>query len=134
MYEDENKNRRKWIIILILAVIGFGISIGFVSWYLMQRKAENDAMESLREQVVTTATPTPTATPAPEADNFTEPEFTGEREGEAAEVPEGTADTVNHWVDFAALKEINSELYAWIYVPDTNIDYPGAQHMDPNDQ
>ncbi len=132
MYEDDNKGRKKWIIILILAVIGFGVSIGFVGWYLMQRRAENEAMEKLREQVVTETTPTPTA--ALEADNFTEPEFTGEREGEAAEVPEGTADSVNHWIDFATLKGINSELYAWIYVPDTNIDYPVAQHMDPNDQ
>ena len=130
MYEDDNKGRKKWIIILILAVIGFGVSIGFVGWYLMQRRAENEAMEKLREQVVTETTPTPTA--APEADNFTEPEFTGEREGEAAEVPEGTADSVNHWIDFATLKGINSELYAWIYVPDTNIDYPVAQHMDTN--
>ena len=71
MYEDDNKGRKKWIIILILAVIGFGVSIGFVGWYLMQRRAENEAMEKLREQVVTETTPTPTA--APEADNFTEP-------------------------------------------------------------
>ena len=51
MYEDDNKGRKKWIIILILAVIGFGVSIGFVGWYLMQRRAENEAMEKLREQV-----------------------------------------------------------------------------------
>ncbi len=137
MEYDDRKRRRGWIIILILAVIGFGISIGFVGWYLMQRNAENEAMEKLQEQVVTQPVESvaePVVTAAPEADNFEEPEFTGEREGEAAEVPEGIVDSVNHTIDFATLKGINSELYAWIYVPDTNIDYPVAQHMDPNDQ
>lgn len=27
-------------------------------------------------------------------------------------------------VDFTALKNINEEVYAWIYIPDSNIDYP----------
>ncbi len=134
MYENENKGRRKWIIILILGIIGFGVSIGFVGWYLMQRNAENEAMENLREEVIIESVPEPVVTAAPEADNFEEPEFTGEREGEAAVVPEGIVDSVNHRIDFAALKGINSELYAWIYIPDTPIDYPVAQHMDPNDQ
>ena len=133
---DRRKNsKRGWVIVLILAVIGFGVSIGCVGWYLMERRAENEAMAQLREEIVSTPTPTPEQNiAAPEADNFEEPEFTGEREGEAAAVPEGVVDSANHTVDFAALSEINSELYAWIYVPDTNIDYPVAQHMDPNDQ
>lgn len=31
-------------------------------------------------------------------------------------------------IDFAALKEENSDVYAWIYVPGTNVDYPVLQH------
>lgn len=30
--------------------------------------------------------------------------------------------------DFNRLREINSDIYAWIYVPNTNIDYPILQH------
>lgn len=134
MEKRNKKSRTGLIIVFILAIIGFGISIGFVAWYIMQRQAENEAMESLREQVVSDVTPTPAGTLAPEADNFEEPEFTGEREGEAAAVPEGVVDAVHHYIDFSTLAGINSEVYAWIYVPDTNIDYPVAQHMDPNDQ
>ena len=33
-------------------------------------------------------------------------------------------------IDFAGLQEINPEIYAWIRVPDTNIDYPILQHLD----
>ncbi len=30
-------------------------------------------------------------------------------------------------VDFDKLREVNSDIFAWIYVPDTNIDYPVVQ-------
>lgn len=33
-------------------------------------------------------------------------------------------------IDFEGLQEINPEIYAWIRVPDTNIDYPILQHLD----
>ena len=38
-------------------------------------------------------------------------------EGEKDEIP----------IDFAELKKVNDEIYAWIQVPDTNIDYPILQ-------
>lgn len=33
-------------------------------------------------------------------------------------------------IDFEGLQEINPEIYAWIRVPDTNIDYPILQHLE----
>ena len=33
-------------------------------------------------------------------------------------------------IDFEGLKEVNPEIYAWIRVPDTNINYPILQHED----
>ena len=33
-------------------------------------------------------------------------------------------------IDFAALQEENSDVYAWIYVPGTNVDYPVLQHPE----
>ena len=47
-----------------------------------------------------------------------EPEVTLEEE--KAELP----------IDFDGLMEVNPEIYAWIRVPDTNIDYPILQHED----
>lgn len=35
--------------------------------------------------------------------------------------------------DFSKLKEINTDLYAWIYIPDTNVDYPVAQSISDHD-
>ena len=31
-------------------------------------------------------------------------------------------------IDFKSLKEKNQDIYAWITIPDTNIDYPVLQH------
>lgn len=36
-------------------------------------------------------------------------------------------------VSFENMKEINSDLYAWIYIPGTQIDYPIAQASDEDD-
>lgn len=36
-------------------------------------------------------------------------------------------------VDFQKLTEENSDIFAWIYVPDTNIDYPVVQNSEGND-
>ena len=56
-------------------------------------------------------------------------EFTGEREGEAPVIPEDVrTDAEEHPIDFEALQAYNPELYAWVRVPGTNIDYPVAQH------
>ncbi len=36
-------------------------------------------------------------------------------------------------VNFQVLKEVNSDIFAWIFVPDTNIDYPVCQSSDGDD-
>lgn len=46
-----------------------------------------------------------------------------ETEGEQADIP----------VDFAALQEQNPEVYAWLNVPGTKIDYPVAQRFGDNE-
>ena len=33
-------------------------------------------------------------------------------------------------IDFASLQQINPEIYAWIRIPDTNVDYPILQRED----
>ena len=59
-------------------------------------------------------------------------EFTGENEGKEPEkVPAG----VKHGqkINFKKLIKINSDIYAWIYVPGTRIDYPVAQSQESDD-
>ena len=51
-----------------------------------------------------------------------------QRDGEEPDLPEG----IRHGddIDFDQLQEINDEIYAWIYIPDTKIDYPVAQNEE----
>lgn len=45
-----------------------------------------------------------------------------------------TAELGDHAVSFDELEEINPDIYAWIYIPNTNVDYPVARSTsDGND-
>lgn len=39
-------------------------------------------------------------------------------------------DPINRKIDFAALEQTNPDIYAWIYIPDTTVDYPIVQSAD----
>ena len=81
-------------------------------------------MAQLQQEVVRTT----------EAETEPETVFVGEMEGEEVELPEDIAQEEEEIpIDFAKLQEINPELYAWIEIPGTVIDYPIAQH-DGQDQ
>ena len=55
--------------------------------------------------------------------------FSGMREGAAAGIPEGVRDAEHH-IDFEKLAQINPDLYAWIRIPGTQIDYPVCQMVE----
>ncbi len=127
---EEKKGTKKWIKGLLWAgiVVAVGLIVfGVYSLISAQRQAREyeEALNALREQVVSNtpaAEPTPAqtvqpapATPAPE--------------------PPPTWDDPNavqpdREIDFAALQAINPDVYAWITVPGTDIDYPIAYARD----
>ena len=87
-------------------------------------RQEQDAgreYETLRETVETV----PEEEPEP-AEEITEPaDGTGTENAEEDAPPEIP-------VDFAALQEMNPDIYAWIVVPGTNVDYPVVQREGDN--
>lgn len=92
-------------VLLILAGIGCGIVA-----FLQYREQQNAGAEyeALREQVVE---------PEPQKEEEEEP-LQEEQESSAIE------EAVECPVDFAKLKEENPDIYAWIQIPGTCIDYP----------
>ncbi|MDI9241574.1 class B sortase [Fusibacillus kribbianus] len=113
------KKRRFWRMILVLSLVGCICCLGFVAWYLVQDYAAQKQYEEIQE----------TAT-EPQTEQETEPEtyvFTGEIDGEEAELPDNIFKDLENPIDFKSLQDINPELYAWIQIPDTNINYPIAQ-------
>ena len=52
--------------------------------------------------------------------------------GSSDTVPEKTSDYVEPPVDFVKLKKVNPDIYAWINIPGTVIDYPIVRNADDN--
>ena len=106
MSRREKENSESiWKIIFILLVIACLICAAVVGLYLLKDKKEEKQAEEQHEQLVEEV-----------VEPAEEPEVA--IENEKAALP----------IDFESLCEINPEIYAWIRIPDTNIDYPILQH------
>ena len=92
---------------LICAVL-FGCCCGYIFWYFYSERENSKIYEELQEEAEVSPTPVSSEETPPEQPADTEPE---------EEIP----------IDFAALQAVNPEIYAWIRIEGTNIDYPIVQ-------
>lgn len=137
---DNNKKKKRgkkgWLIALIICILlAVGAIIYLVVDIITQKRAQDD-YDRLRQMAVdVTATPTPTAAPtavptvATDEQKVTptqEPTPVEEPKREQVEIPAKE-------IDWDALHAENPDIYAWIYVPGTSIDYPVLQHPSNND-
>lgn len=95
--------KKKYVAASVLVFIAAAVCIGIGIWHYLQEKNAGDGYEGLRAEVGT---------------------------GVPKEVPEG--DPVKIPIDFAALQERNPDVYAWITIPGTAIDYPILQSQTDN--
>lgn len=109
------KNKKRfWKTILIISLTACVLCLGFLAWYLYQDYQTQKRYEELQNTVE-------------EPDDLDQTYDTGDAEGEEAELPDDIFLDMTNPVDFQKLQEINMDLYAWIRIPDTQIDYPIAQ-------
>ena len=122
------KNYKK--IYLAIAVICLLIAVAagayLVKYFLDLQKGEREN-EALREQIEIAeesseeVQPTETSAASEETVNTSE-ETASSAEGE-------TEEALLRKIDFADMQaNTNEDIYSWIYIPDTNIDYPVLQH------
>ena len=96
--------------VCILALIG---SLGYMGNYYIQRARGEKAYEDLKE----------TATDTTEKEDQTALEDTAKQE----EIETEEKEPVEIPIEFASLKEKNPDIYAWITIPGTKVDYPILQ-------
>lgn len=112
----KKKAKSSWAAIL-MAFICLGVAAYFggkIAYQEMQYKAGDDVYDHIAD----------IATKDPDADHSDTTE-SDETEGEESEEITRMVD-----VDFAALKEVNPDVKAWLYCPDTVINYPVCQGED----
>lgn len=100
------KSRRERLLIILLVLLSLILLAS--GWLLIRRmRREEETYEELREEVT-------------------------EQTDESAEAEETEAEEPPNDVDWEALWERNPDIYAWIEIPGTQVDYPIVQRADDN--
>lgn len=86
-------------ILRIICVIVFLCVVGFLAFYFVQEKRDKELYEDIQKEVE-------------------KPEKPVEDTKKVVEIP----------IDFQKLQKTNKDIYAWITIPGTKIDYPVLQH------
>ncbi len=84
-------------------------AVGYAAFYYTSLARKKDSYERLQQRVVSASAAAPAASPA-------------ETEAPAADIP----------IDFAQLRRENPDAYAWIVIPDTQVNYPILQSATDN--
>lgn len=125
-----NKKKKFWSAVMIIALILLVCVLGYLAWYMFQGYLAQKHQQEVQDLVTVSSSVEEEEEEPVEAESEIPEEDLG-KEGEATEVPDSVFVDMENPIDFKALKEINPELYAWIQIDDTQINYPIAQR--PND-
>ena len=113
--------KKKWLIISVVIFLMAFICLGIAAWQIGSKKKAEDLNKELKENFT---------------ENIEETEQIELQETPAAEVTEEAVVTekpkVEIPVNFDELHQINPDIYAWIRIPDTAIDYPVVQSPTDN--
>ncbi len=117
---SEKKQNKKWIwiLVLVLSIVLVGGAVGISAFYLWPKETNYDVFRPTTQQPTESSPPTEST---PEESSNTE------STGESTTPPSTEPPLPDNPVDFAALQAVNPDAYAWIYVPNTLIDYPVLQ-------
>ncbi|HBA46218.1 MAG TPA: hypothetical protein DCZ91_00130, partial [Lachnospiraceae bacterium] len=128
---SEGQGSRGWKLAGILCLAGALVCTAVACAGKENQSQAEDEFDKLAEQTKITATEKPgEASPSPEPEVTEEPP---EEKDPLDILKEMGVPIPEKEVDFADLQEnTNQDIYAWIYIPDTKIDYPVLQHPTDN--
>ncbi|MCR5250175.1 MAG: sortase [Lachnospiraceae bacterium] len=131
--EDGKKKKPLWLLLLLLCLLTAAGALLYIVIGKHREAAAEREMERIRQMEAAESMPDPEPTlPAPEAeptaaDARAEAEVTPfptpvrEPGRELPQIPERI-------IDWESLQKENPDIYAWVCVPDTDVDYPVLQH------
>ena len=111
------KKKKVWLYLLIIFLV---IALAGIVLLLWQGQSEKQAKDTLEQTVKTVNEPVETT----EAVLIQQAETEDALQGIG--IPEKN-------LDWAELKDQNKDIYAWIYVPGTDVDYPILRHETDNE-
>ena len=116
--QKDKKKKTKWIIVLIISILVIIGGAIYLIVYFSQRdvKREDFTPTEVTEAPTKPATQAPTEAPT--------------EKGPLTAFGYTLAELGDFDVDFDELNSINTDVYAWIYIPGTEIDYPVAQSIE----
>lgn len=125
--KHENRKINIWLELFLVFFVLFVIAaVLFAERYINNKKEAGDIYQVMQEEVNNIEGSE--AEPEPEEKDEGEDEAEGEEEISdklMVEIPERN-------LDWEALHDINPDIYAWVYVPDTAVNYPVLQHPTDN--
>ena len=121
--EEKNKknNKKGQYLLLAIFAICFVASIGYVGHYYYTLNSADDTLEAMQTETITVSESTKVIQTENQTDTLAKNEQT-----------KVTANVLKEEkkIDFETLQEKNPDIYAWIEVPGTVIDYPILQSAD----
>lgn len=116
MQDPQNIDAKKTKLLKVCLLFIVGLCLSFLFRYKSTVRNAEQEMQFIRLDYVTVSPLSPSPSPNPQPDDILA----------KFQVPELE-------IDFEALqKDVNSDIYSWILIPDTSIDYPVVQHPDDN--
>ena len=119
------KDRKKlwavvWVISLVLVIVALSVLCGYLYRMYTAGKSYDDIALIMRQGSETPDTPISSL--------MSESETAAESSSKASSATSSKKpDAVNGDVNFTELWKVNTDIYAWIKIPNTNIDYPVLQ-------
>lgn len=122
--------KKMWIVICIIAAAGCLAAGSYIGYYKTNQKKGQAAYEKLQETVKKEETAKEEKAADEETESAKQPEPTELPEASPTPIPTPTDVPPEIPIDFQELKKQNEDIYAWITIEGTNVDYPVLQNPE----